>query len=247
MERKDRVNNDYYHSLGERWYTARNHPIALLRAENATRGPWVVETIQKKFGSHARVLDVGCGGGFLSNLLASSGFHVTGIDLSSASLEIAKQFDKTGTANYLFADATNLPFPDASFDVVCALDLLEHVENPEAVIKEASRVLKKEGLFFFHTFNRNLISWLIAIKGVEWTVPNTPERNHILRLFIKPEELRSFCESSQISVEEIRGLKPKLSLPILLKMLVRREVPENFAFEFTPSLLTGYIGLGKKT
>jgi 2-polyprenyl-6-hydroxyphenyl methylase/3-demethylubiquinone-9 3-methyltransferase len=246
MERKDGVNNAFYDTLGEGWYTASNHPIALLRAENAIRGPWIVETIQQKFGSNAQVLDVGCGGGFLSNLLASSGFQVTGIDLSNESLEIAKQQDKTKSANYLFADATALPFEDASFDVVCALDLLEHVENPQAVIKEASRVLKKDGLFFFHTFNRNLLSWLLVIKGVEWAVPNTPDRIHVLRLFIKPQELKAFCENSQISIQEIRGLKPKLSLPILWNMLTRRKVPENFAFEFTPSLRTGYIGLGRK-
>lgn len=243
MERKN-VNNSFYDTLGERWYTASNHPIALLRAENAVRLPWICEIITKHF-PQGSLLDIGCGAGLLSNPIAQRGLEVTGIDLSEASLEIAKKYDGTKKVRYLKASAEKLPFEDESFDCVTALDLLEHVENPESVICEAGRVLKKNGLFFFHTFNRNFLSWLLVIKGVEWCVPGTPESMHIYRLFIKPEELRAMCHSARLEVHEIRGLKPHFSLPIL-KMALTRKVPDDLRFHFTPSLLTGYVGYARK-
>src|SRR5262245_2854642 len=78
------VNNDFYHQLGERWYTAEDDPIALLRAESRARNPWIASNILQAFPSgEVRVLDIGCGGGFLSNYLAGAGFNVTGIDASA--------------------------------------------------------------------------------------------------------------------------------------------------------------------
>ena len=71
-------------------------------------------------------------------------------------------------------DAFALPFPHQSFDVICAMDFLEHVEMPEQIIRNSARLLRPNGLFFFHTFNRNLLSYVVVIKGVEWCVPNTP-------------------------------------------------------------------------
>lgn len=239
------INNAFYDKLGEEWYVRLDHPVALLRAENAVRMPWISEIIAKSHPGGA-LLDVGCGAGLLSNPLAEKGFEVTGIDLSESSLTVAKMYDKTKSVKYLKANAESLPFENESFDLVCALDLLEHVENPGAVIAEAGRVLKKNGLFFFHTFNRNLLSYFLIIKGVEWAVRNTPEKMHLYRLFIKPEELRVFCASASLEIQEIRGLKPKIfSLP-LCKMLLQRKVPPDFQFEFCRSLLTGYIGYSKK-
>ncbi|HSX26160.1 MAG TPA: bifunctional 2-polyprenyl-6-hydroxyphenol methylase/3-demethylubiquinol 3-O-methyltransferase UbiG, partial [Chlamydiales bacterium] len=158
------INNDFYEDLEEHWYTAFDHPVALLRAENAIRIPWIREEISHHLPS--KVLDIGCGAGLLTNALAAAGHHVAGIDLSSTSLQIAKKYDKTHQVNYQIANAYSLPFPDNHFDTVCAMDVLEHVEDPGLLIAEASRVLKPNGLFFFHTFNRNPLSYLFIIKGV---------------------------------------------------------------------------------
>ncbi len=245
METETRINNAFYDTLGKEWYERMDHPVALLRAENAIRLPWISQIILKHY-PHAKVLDVGCGAGLLSNPLAKQGLDVTGIDLSENSLTVAKMYDATKTVKYLHADAEKLPFENESFDVVCALDLLEHVENPETVILEAARVLKKDGLFFFHTFNRNFLSYLLIIKGVEWAVQNTPEKMHIYRLFIKPQEMRAFCKNASLDIQEMLGLKPKIFSLSLFKMLIQRKVPENFRFEFSRSLLTGYIGFAKK-
>ncbi len=244
MERKTAViNNAFYEELDERWYTDDAHPIALLRKENETRNPWIESVIHKQ---RQVVLDIGCGAGFLSNDLAKAGHRVTGIDLSASSLRLAETMDATQSARYIRADAEQLPFEDESFDVVTAMDLLEHVDRPERVIAEASRVLKKGGLFFFHTFNRNWLSWLIVIKGVEWCVPNTPKNIHVYRMFIKPQELTGWCQQYSLKVQEMKGLRPQLSFPFWTS-IVKRKVDERVRFLFSSSLTTGYVGFAEKT
>lgn len=241
-EHKKRINNAFYDELGQQWHTAFDHPIALLRAENTLRNPWLAQLITPK----SKVLDVGCGGGFLTNYLASMGHQVSGVDLSSKSLEIAKQGDATKKVVYQIADAKRLPYDNETFDVVSAMDILEHIENPAEAIREASRVLKPSGKFFFHTFNRNLWSWLIVIKGVEWAVKNTPKNLHVYPLFIKPQEMHEMCRKNDLIVENMVGVRPKLTKPSFWKMLVTREISPDFEFCFTTSLKTGYSGYARK-
>jgi 2-polyprenyl-6-hydroxyphenyl methylase/3-demethylubiquinone-9 3-methyltransferase len=239
------INNAFYDELEEGWYTESNHPIALLRAENATRIPWIIGEIGRRFAGPISVLDIGCGAGLLTNALALAGHSVSGIDLSVTSLETAKRHDATGKVHYEAANAYSLPFADASFDVVCAMDVLEHVEDPRLLIAEASRVLKENGFFFFHTFNRNPISYLVIIKGVEWFVRNAPKHMHVYSLFIKPEELSFMCRDFALNVESILGFRPVISSSFF-RMLFTRKVPANFAFRFSKSLTTGYCGYAQK-
>jgi 2-polyprenyl-6-hydroxyphenyl methylase / 3-demethylubiquinone-9 3-methyltransferase len=241
-----RVNNELYHDLGDRWYRAQDDPVALLRAESRLRNPWVAQEIEHTFGAaRCRVLDVGCGGGFLSNYLAELGHEVTGLDVSMDALRVASAHDQTASVRYMMGDALKLPFDDASFDVVCAMDFLEHVEDPERAIAEAARVLKPSGMFFFHTFNRNFLSWLVIIKGVEWFVQNTPPNLHVLRLFVRPAEVRRFCEKHGLGSIALRGVRPRLGLPFW-RMLLTRSVPLEFSFTFTRSTPLGFSGLARK-
>ncbi len=242
MERNS-INNAFYDDLAEGWYTATDHPVALLRAENRLRIPWILDQI----GKNKTVLDIGCGAGLLTNALAKAGHKTFGIDVSASSLQVAQKYDATSSALYQVANGYDLPFPEAQFDVVCAMDLLEHVEEPQLVIREASRVLKPGGLFFFHTFNRNLLSYLLIIKGVEWLVPNAPRNMHVYPLFIKPEELREFCHNEQMCVEIMQGLRPQIFSKPFLKMLIAKNIPANISFCFSKSLATGYCGRARKS
>ena len=236
------INNRFYDELGERWHTDCHHPIALLRAENRLRNPWIAERV----GAPAKILDIGCGAGLLTNHLASLGHTVYGIDLSCASLDVARSKDGTQSVIYLHADATEIPLQEAMFDAVCAMDLLEHVPHPEKVVAEASRLLRPGGLFFFHTFNRNFWSWLLAIKGVAWCVRNTPPHMHVYPLFIRPQEMEMMCGNKGLRVKEWKGVCPKFWTRPFWKMVVTRSVSEDFQFQFVRSLTTGYCGVATK-
>lgn len=234
---REKVNNAFYDELKEGWHYADDHPIALLRAENRARIPW----IQTHIPASSSVLDIGCGGGFLANALAQSGHTVSGIDLSEESLHIASASDATCSVCYSRADAYALPFKENCFDICCAMDLLEHVDYPEKVICEAARVLKPGGCFFFHTFNRNWISYLVALKGVEWFMPNVPKNMHLYRNFIRPSELESMLSANGLKVEQMHGLNPVCDAAFW-KTLFTRRISGRFRFKLSRSLRCGYLG-----
>jgi len=235
------INNEFYHELGDKWFEASNHPVALLRAENRLRNPWIMSHLKAK----QKIVDLGCGAGFLTNALAKEGHFVTGVDLSKGSLEIAQKYDSTKSVTYLEADATSSTLPSHSFDVVCAMDLLEHVTEPQKVVQEAARLLKNGGLFFFHTFNRTFLSWLLVIKGVDWFVKNAPPNMHVYHLFIKPEELSDWCKACSLSVQEMKGVGLSWNRFATWKMAFTREIPENLEFRFNSSLKMGYSGFAQ--
>jgi 2-polyprenyl-6-hydroxyphenyl methylase/3-demethylubiquinone-9 3-methyltransferase len=235
------IDNDWYADLGARWYTADDTPIALLRAESRHRNPWIAEQLAGK----SCVLDLGCGGGFLSNYLAERGHRVTGIDTTAENLTVARSFDRTGLVSYVIGDACALPFDRGSFDAVCAMDLLEHVETPERLIAEAGRVLAPSGLFVFHTFDRNWLANLVVIKGVEWFVKNAPKDLHVLRLFRRPHELRAMLAANGLELVELRGSRPRFRWP-LWRMLLTGRVGSDFEFTFTRSTAIGYTGIARK-
>jgi len=241
------INNEFYDKLGSEWLERFDHPIALLRAENAARAPWIAKELEDRFEHPVSFLDVGCGAGFLTNFLAQQGHSVNGIDLSESSLAVAKATDPTGKVEYTHANAYCLPFAPESFHAVSALDILEHVEEPHLLIAEASRVLKPGGLFFFHTFNRNIWSYLLVIKGVDWFIRNAPKNMHVYPLFIKPKELEEHLNSYRLKAISWHGLKPKLFHPSSLKLLLTRTVPVDFSFDFCKSLKIGYCGIAMKT
>ncbi len=241
-----KVNNDWYADLGARWYTAQDTPIALLRTESRHRNPWIVGQIARELGDgEHRVLDLGCGGGFLSNALSEHGHAVTGLDTTPQSLAIARLYDRSRRVSYQLGDACALPFADASFDVVCAMDLLEHVEDPAQLISEASRVLAPSGLLFFHTFNRTWLANLIVIHGVRWFVKNSPADLHVLRLFRTPEEVSQMLRASGMDPIELLGARPRFRWP-LWRMVLTGRVGDDFEFTFTPSTTIGFTGYARK-
>lgn len=248
MEKDDKidsVNNGIYDLYGDRWYTAQDDPVALLRAESRVKSEWILDQLKRHHLLGAKILDVGCGAGFLSNKLAVHGHQVFGVDLSATSLQVAKKYDSTRSVVYQMADAYHLPFANSSFDMVTALDFLEHVEEPQKAIQEFSRVLKPGGLFIFHTFNRNWLAGIVIIQLVEWLVKNTPKHMHVLRLFIKPQELESYCKAADMTVLKIEGIRPVIS-SLTLSSLFTGIVPAGLRFKMTKSLLLSYLGFAVK-
>jgi 2-polyprenyl-6-hydroxyphenyl methylase/3-demethylubiquinone-9 3-methyltransferase len=240
------INNEWYADLGERWYHAQDTPIALLRAESRQRNPWIADEIVRALGPKPqRVLDLGCGGGFLSNYLAAHGHVVVGIDTTPENLAVARAHALSGKVDYDLADACALPYPDASFDVVCAMDLIEHVPDPERLIAEVGRVLAPGGLFFFHTFNRTWIANLIVIKGVAWFVKNAPDDLHVIDLFRSPAEVDAMCRAHGLEIVTLHGSRPRFRWP-LWRMLLTGRVGDDFGFTFTTSTAIGYTGFARR-
>jgi len=240
------INNEFYSAYGERWYCADDDPVALLRAEARIKNAFVIDSLRALFpGQRWSILDIACGGGFLANALAAEGHSITATDISLSSIMTAGSHDASRAVRYLQSDGYALPFRDRSFEAVCVMDFLEHVEEPEKVIAEAGRVLKDGGILFFHTINRTFLSWLVIIKFVEWFVKNTPEHMHVRRLFIKPSELREMCGGHQLKVEELRGIRPKFNWA-MMKIPLFRRVGRNFGFTFSPVSVFSYIGYARK-
>ena len=164
------------------------------------------------------ILDVGCGGGLLSEEFAKSGAEVTGIDISENSLKIARTHavENDLTINYKSGYAENIPANDNTFDVVICADCIEHVNNLEKVISEVSRVLKDSGIFCYDTINRTFLSKIvadwIANKVLRWQNKhlNVSEKNYVIHdwnKFIKPVELYKLMNKYNLKNTEIKGIQ----------------------------------------
>ncbi len=157
-----------------------------------------------------RVLDVGCGGGILSESMAKAGATVTGIDLSQAALDVAKLHAmEAGVTNLDYQCCSAEDFAsqhEGTFDVVTCMEMLEHVPQPEAVIEACRKCLKPDGAAFFSTLNRNNKSWLMAIVGAEYILNLLPRGTHDWNRFIKPSELDGWCRNADLQTQNITGL-----------------------------------------
>jgi 2-polyprenyl-6-hydroxyphenyl methylase/3-demethylubiquinone-9 3-methyltransferase len=165
--------------------------------------------------AHNKVLDIGCGGGYLSEEFARKGFQVTGIDPSNESILYAQKHaqDNNLVINYIHGYGENLPFESNSFPIVVCCDVLEHVSDLKKVIAEISRVLAPGGAFFFDTINRTLVGKLIIKATQEWKGTAFLEPNvHVYDMFIKPKELVELFKINGLISKEIKGMSPKINL-----------------------------------
>jgi 2-polyprenyl-6-hydroxyphenyl methylase/3-demethylubiquinone-9 3-methyltransferase len=155
------------------------------------------------------VLDVGCGGGILSESMAALGARVTGIDLAEEPLKVAQlHLLETGhEVDYrlISAEALAVEAPE-SFDVVTCMELLEHVPDPDSTVAACAALLKPGGLAFFATLNRNPKSYLFAVIGAEYVLRMLPRGTHDYAKFIKPSELAAMCRRAGLDVCGITGM-----------------------------------------
>ena len=156
-----------------------------------------------------RVLDVGCGGGILSESMAEKGADVTGIDLGDKALKVAKlhQLESGSKVDYRLVSVEDLAKEQpASFDVVTCMEMLEHVPDPEAIVRACAQLVKPGGSVFFSTINRNPKSYLFAVIGAEYILNMLPKGTHEYQKFIKPSELSSWARYVGLNVGQLKGM-----------------------------------------
>jgi len=155
------------------------------------------------------VIDVGCGGGILSESMAHAGANVTGIDMGTAPLNVAKLHALESGVKVNYQQSTAEEFAKKSpqkFDVVTCLEMLEHVPDPHSVIESCYKLVKPGGHVFFSTINRNPKSYLFAIIGAEYLLQLLPKGTHDFKKFISPAELESWARDVGLSVRELTGM-----------------------------------------
>ncbi len=156
-----------------------------------------------------RVLDVGCGGGLLTEAMADAGADVTGIDMGKAPLNVARlhQLESGHTIDYQQITAEQLADEQpASFDIVTCLEMLEHVPDPSSVIAACARLTKNDGHIFFSTINRNPKAYLFAVIGAEYLLQLLPKGTHDYNKFIKPSEMERWSRNAGLQLDDLTGM-----------------------------------------
>jgi 2-polyprenyl-6-hydroxyphenyl methylase/3-demethylubiquinone-9 3-methyltransferase len=194
-----------FESLASRWWDPHSE-FKPLHDINPLRLKWINDRIGL---SGKKVLDVGCGGGILSESMAALGAQVTGIDMGEAPLAVARLHLKESglKVDYRRVSAEEIARERAAeFDVVTCLEMLEHVPDPSSVVKACMQLVKPGGQVFFSTINRNPKSWLFAIVGAEYILNLLPRGTHEYLKFIRPSELDRMCRAAGLTVREITGM-----------------------------------------
>jgi len=207
------VDNGVYDRLGGSWWDEASLLNMLHGSFTPGRFVYFRGVLARRFGAAVaglRVLDIGCGGGFLAEEFAALGCQVTGVDPSPVSVDAARAHAAARglRIDYRTGAGEDLPFPGAAFGAACCCDVLEHVADVNRVIGEAARILAPGGLFLFDTVNRTLKSKLLAVKAVqEWPLTRlTDVALHDWDMFITPAELAAVLERHGLVPGETVGL-----------------------------------------
>lgn len=253
------INNDIYNRLGNGWWedNGDGNLVSLRFLSNPVKFEYINSIISKKLTNRSEdniILDVGCGGGYLSEELAKTNLDVIGLDPSNESIESAQMHaEQEGLdIKYFVGYGEKLPFESNSFDFVCCCDVLEHVKDFGNIIKEISRVLKNNGIIFYDTINRTLASKLVMIKIMqEWKGSSFLDPNvHIWDMFIKPNELLKVLDRYHLIHQEIKGLSPGMNfLSHYLNLRKRakskiswQELGKRLNLKISDNLSSTYIG-----
>ncbi|MCW7536501.1 bifunctional 2-polyprenyl-6-hydroxyphenol methylase/3-demethylubiquinol 3-O-methyltransferase UbiG [Aquabacterium sp. A7-Y] len=196
-----------FSELAHRWWDPESEFKPLHRI-NPLRLEWIDRQARL---DGKRVVDIGCGGGILSDSMARKGASVLGIDLAGKALKVAMLHAmEAGTQNLEYrevaAEALAAEQP-AQFDVVTCMEMLEHVPDPSSIVHAASTLVKPGGWLFFSTLNRNAKAFLFAILGAEYLLNLLPKGTHEYGKFIRPSELARWCREAGLDVVETRGME----------------------------------------
>lgn len=196
---------DKFNRLADQWWDEEG-AFAALHAINPLRMAFITEraTIEG-----AQVLDVGCGGGILSEALAQAGAEVTGLDLASEALDAARQHAREHDLSIDYQLADIIPFAQAhpqKYDVVTCMEMLEHVDEPARIIQALATAVKPGGWVFLSTLNRNPKSWLLGIAAAEYLLKLVPPGTHEHKRFIKPAELTAMTRRARLNPRMLCGI-----------------------------------------
>jgi len=213
-----------FSELASRWWD-QNSEFKPLHDINPLRLDYIDQraTLNRK-----QVLDVGCGGGILSESMALRGATVMGIDLAHAPLTVARlhALESGVEVNYQAIAAEHLAAErPATFDVVTCMEMLEHVPDPASTVAACAQLVKPGGQVFFSTLNRNPKSWLLAIVAAEYLLQLLPRGTHEFKRFIRPSELARWCRSAGLEVNDVTGMSYN---PLSRNYRLGRDVAVNY-------------------
>ncbi|MGV3726867.1 bifunctional 2-polyprenyl-6-hydroxyphenol methylase/3-demethylubiquinol 3-O-methyltransferase UbiG [Hydrogenophaga sp.] len=216
-----------FSDLAHRWWDPESE-FRPLHQINPLRLEWI-DRLAGLAGK--RVIDIGCGGGILSDAMARKGALVTGIDLSAKALRVAQLHAlEAGTTNVSYeeisAEAMAQERP-GEFDVVTCMEMLEHVPDPGSVVRACSALVKPGGWVFLSTLNRNPKAFLFAVLGAEYLLQLLPKGTHEYAKFIRPSELAAHCRSAGLSLEHTRGMQYN---PLTQRYWLNEDTSVNYLF-----------------
>ncbi len=202
----NRTEIDHFSRLAHSWWQT-DGEMATLHAINPTRVDYIEQrcTLPNK-----KLLDVGCGGGILSESLARLGAKVTGIDLAEAALQTAQlhAHESKLTIDYRLIAAEALAAAEpGQFDIITCFEMLEHVPDPASIINACAQLTQAGGDLFFSTLNRTPKAWLTAIVGAEYVLRLLPRNTHHFRQFIRPAELANLLQDAGLTLVNLSGLQ----------------------------------------
>ena len=194
-----------FEALAHKWWD-RNSEFKPLHDINPLRANYID---QHSPVADAKIVDVGCGGGILTEALAQRGAKVTGIDMGEAPLSVAKLHSLESGLNIDYQQITAEELAEqqaGSYDIVTCLEMLEHVPDPSSVIKACAKLCKPGGHLYFSTINRNPKSYLFAVIGAEYVLKMLPKGTHDYDKFIKPSELATAIREADLTLDHMTGM-----------------------------------------
>ena len=204
-----------FSKIAEEWWDPEGK-FKPLHKFNPIRISYIKENIIETFKinekvkplENIKILDVGCGGGLLSEPMSRLGAEVTAIDASDKNIKVAKLHAKTSNLNinYICTSPEKLKFKD-KFDVILNMEIVEHVEDVSFFLKSCSNLLKKNGIMFVATLNKTLKSYVFAIVGAEYILRWLPIGTHEWEKFIKPDDLRNILKKNNLELNRLDGMK----------------------------------------